>query len=142
MVTWKKNFYKYFRQYIQYKQYLYLLNNICSGVFRLEVGYRLKLCNFFKTEFHYIHIPGYFPKFSLWLFQNTIMKTSVIEVRRVKGCRLWSCVLVKNWLHQRQFSEIKFSPLKNSVAYSNSGSNLQYFYKQTCPWLTGYLKKN
>ena len=64
--------------------------SICGGIFSLVLGCRLKLCNFLKMEFHCI-----FSKFSLWLFENTLMQRSVIEVSRVKSCRLWFCVLTK-----------------------------------------------
>ena len=61
---------------------------ICSGVFSLEVGCRLTLCNFLKQEFHYTHLFGYFPKFPLWLFQSNL--------------RTLKYVLMKKLLHQRQ----------------------------------------
>ena len=53
--------------------------NICSGVFRLAVGHRLFSCNRIKKELYYIHFSGYFPKFSVHLFQRTLLKLSLTK---------------------------------------------------------------
>ena len=50
----------------------------------------MKSHNFMKREFYVIHFSGYFPKFSVQQFQNTLMRASVMEFRRVLGCRLKS----------------------------------------------------
>ena len=52
------------------------------------------------------------------LFQNTPMKTSVMEFRKVLGCRLSPCVLYKKCFHQRQCLEIfgyEIIPTKKSA---------------------------
>ena len=61
------------------------------------------------------------------LFQNTPIKTSVMEFSRNLGCWQYSRVMIKKQLHQRQFLEV-FSDeiiLKETfVMDSYSSSNL------------------
>ena len=52
---------------------------ICCGFYSPAVGFRHYLCNCNQRELHYIHFPGFFSKFSLQLFQNTFMKSSVTK---------------------------------------------------------------
>ena len=53
--------------------------NICRGVFRSTVGCRLFSCNRIKKKLYYIHFSGYLPKFSVQLFQHTLIKLSVTK---------------------------------------------------------------
>ena len=41
-----------------------------------------------KRELYYIHFSGYFSKFSVQQFQSTLIKASVMDFKRVLGCRL------------------------------------------------------
>ena len=84
----------------------------CSPV----VGCRLDLCNCINREFHYIRFPDNFPKFFAQRFQNTLVKSSVIGFSRVLGCRLQSCLILKddcirdNFL---KFLEVKLTSRKS-----------------------------
>ena len=68
-----------------------------------------------KSDLHYIRFFYDFQKFSAQLFQNALIKWSVMELSRVPGCRLWSCIILKsvstgdNFL---KFLEVKLSPPK------------------------------
>ena len=53
--------------------------NICRGVFRSAVVCRLFSCNRIEKELYYIHFSEYFPKFSMQLFQHTLIKLSVTK---------------------------------------------------------------
>ena len=61
---------------------------VCSGVYNSIIRCRMKSYNFIKRELCYIHFSGYFPKFSVQQFQNTLVRASVMEFRRVLGFRL------------------------------------------------------
>ena len=51
----------------------------------------MKSYNFFERELYYVQFSGYFPKFSAQQFQSTLIKASVMEFKRVLGCRLQFC---------------------------------------------------
>ena len=90
-----------------------LQKSIWSGVFNPIVDCGIKSYNFLTRELYYIHFSGYFPKFSVQQFQNTLMRAPVTKFRRVLA---YSYVLVKTWLHQRQLLQIfgdKIIPTKN-----------------------------
>ena len=59
--------------------------SICSRV-SSPVGCRLLSYKFIKRKLSYIRFSGKFPKFLVQLFQNTFMKTSVMEFSRNLGC--------------------------------------------------------
>ena len=67
-----------------------------------------------------------FSKFSVQLFKNNHIKSSVMQLfRRVLDCAPYSCFLFKKWLHQGQFPGGIISN-KKSVMDSYFGSNLQH----------------
>lgn len=72
--------------------------SICGGVLSSVVGCRLESYIDFillKRNSSKKRFSGYFPMFSVQLFKNSFMKTSVMQVRRVLVCRLLTCVLIK-----------------------------------------------
>ena len=79
----KEDFCKYFLEIFKILENSslseFFKKNICRGVFRSAVGCRLFSCNRIKKELYYIHFSGYFPKFSVQLFQHTLIKLSVTK---------------------------------------------------------------
>ena len=66
------------------------------------------ICN--KMELQYIFFSDNVPKFSVQLFQNTLIKLSVMEFSRVLDYTPWSCFILKN--DSTRDNSLKF-PLKN-----------------------------
>ena len=60
---------------------------------------------FIKRELQFILFFRCLLKFLLREFQNTLMKTSIIEFTVLLGCRFQYCVSTKKWPHQRHFFE-------------------------------------
>ena len=74
---------------------------------------RLYSCNSNERELHYIFFSG---KFSVQLFQSTLIKSSVMKFGRVLDCTPYSCFISKNDStrdNSLKFLEVKLSPLKN-----------------------------
>ena len=68
---------------------LQLQKIICSGFFMPIISFRINSYNFSKREIYYIYyFSGCFKKFSVQQFQITLIIASVMEFRRVLGCRL------------------------------------------------------
>ena len=102
------------------------------------------ICN--KMELHYIFFSDNVPKFSVQLFQSTLIKFSVMEFSRVLDCTPWSCFILKNDStrdNSLKFLEVKLSPLKNLwwipilVATCNICKN-RLVYRRC---LSGYFEK-
>ena len=48
----------------------------------------MKSYNFIKRELYYMQFSGYFPRLLVQQFQSTFIKASVVEFKRILGCRL------------------------------------------------------
>ena len=100
---------------------------ICSAVRQQAVGY---ICaTLIKGNSTTYFFSDSFPKFSVQLFQNTLIKSSVMEFSRVLDCALQSYFILKNDSTRDnflKFLEVKLFPQKKSVMDSQFGSNLQY----------------
>ena len=79
--------------------------SVCSGV-SSPVDCRLWSYKFIKRKLSYIRFSWKFLKFLVQLFQNTLMKTSVMKFSTNLGCWQYSFALIKKWLPQRQFLEV------------------------------------
>ena len=105
---------RFFQEFSKFQNTLYFLTTLrmylqCSPV----VGYRLYSRNSNKRELHYIFFSLNLPKFSVQLFQNTLIKSSVME-----SSGLYTVVLfiLKNDSARNNsltFLQVKLSPLKN-----------------------------
>lgn len=74
-----------------------------------------------------ICFSGYFTDFFVLLFQNTLIKTFVMEFIRVLGCTLQSCVSNKKWLHQKKLLEVlgdQITPTKMEQSKIFQGTEL------------------
>ena len=74
---------------------------------------RLYSCNSNERELHYIFFSG---KFSVQLFQSTLIKSSVMKFSRVLDCTSYSCFILKidsTRDNSLKYLEVKLSPLKN-----------------------------
>ena len=82
-VSEKEDFCKYFLGIFEILENFFLSDlfkkYISRGVFRSTVGCRLFSCSRIKKELYCIHFSGYFPKFSMQLFQHTFIKLSVTK---------------------------------------------------------------
>ena len=81
----KNSFANTFKEFLKFWNILFFLT---SSRIVSAVGCRIYSINCIKKDLYYILFSEYFPKFSVQLFQNTLINLSVVEFSIVLDCRL------------------------------------------------------
>ena len=100
------------------------------GIFKILKNCRLFSCSSNKMELHYIFFSDNFPKFSLQLYQNNLIKSSVMKLSQLKNL-WWIPILVAT-----------YSICKNRLVYRRCLSGYCEKYVQiTGLWSSILVKK-